>query len=101
MKSRIVRLAVRTFISATTIVSAISENLDARQQERTSVEPIIEEIPPATESIQPAGLPRSAETSAVEPQSGGPAQSSDQSAPLQFKIGDATITPVGFMDLTN
>src|SRR5215471_17062449 len=30
-----------------------------------------------------------------------PAQSADQSAPLLFKIGDATITPVGFMDLTN
>jgi len=30
-----------------------------------------------------------------------PAQSTDQSAPLLFKIGDATITPVGFVDLTN
>ena len=30
-----------------------------------------------------------------------PAESADQSSPLQLKIGDATITPVGFMDLTN
>ncbi len=30
-----------------------------------------------------------------------PSPSADQSAPLQFKIGDATITPIAFMDLTN
>src|SRR5580692_4033380 len=31
-----------------------------------------------------------------------PAQAAaDQPSPLQIKIGDATITPVGFMDLTN
>ncbi len=29
------------------------------------------------------------------------AQSTADTSPLQFKIGDATITPVGFMDLTN
>src|SRR3989442_8443808 len=29
------------------------------------------------------------------------AQTEAQSSPLQIKIGDATITPVGFMDLTN
>ncbi len=29
------------------------------------------------------------------------AQAADQSSPLQFKIGDATIAPIGFMDLTN
>jgi hypothetical protein len=30
-----------------------------------------------------------------------PQQPPDQSSPLQIKIGDATITPVAFMDLTN
>src|SRR5262249_53357114 len=30
-----------------------------------------------------------------------PAQTDAPSSPLQFKIGDATITPIGFMDLTN
>jgi hypothetical protein len=30
-----------------------------------------------------------------------PVQSQDPPPPLQFKIGDATITPIGFMDLTN
>ena len=30
-----------------------------------------------------------------------PAQAAEQSSPLQFKIGDASVTPVGFMDLTN
>src|SRR5260370_40131498 len=29
------------------------------------------------------------------------AQNESPSSPLQIKIGDATITPVGFMDLTN
>jgi hypothetical protein len=33
-----------------------------------------------------------------EPQANPPA---DQSSPLQIHIGDATITPVGFMDITN
>jgi hypothetical protein len=43
----------------------------------------------------------------AQPQQGPPAaattppQSADQSSPLQIKIGDATITPVAFMDLTN
>jgi hypothetical protein len=40
----------------------------------------------------PAAAP--AATPAAQPQA-------DQSSPLQFKIGDATIVPIGFMDLTN
>jgi hypothetical protein len=40
-------------------------------------------------------------TSAAPAPATTPAQSADQSSPLQLKIGDATITPVGFMDLTN
>src|SRR5215468_11191739 len=96
-KSRMVRLAIRTFILVITIVPGllISPRLEARQQPGTSVEPTIEEIPSSTAaSTQPA-------TTLAEPPPSATAQSSDQSSPLQFKIGDATITPVGFMDLTN
>lgn len=92
-----VRLAIRTFILVITIVPGllISPRLEARQQQGTSVEPTIEEIPSSTAaSTQPA-------TTLAEPPPSATAQSSDQSSPLQFKIGDATITPVGFMDLTN
>jgi hypothetical protein len=43
----------------------------------------------------PASAPKSAAPAAAAPQAEAP------SSPLQFRIGDATITPVGFMDLTN
>jgi hypothetical protein len=97
-----VRLVVRTFILVT-IVSAlfISGRLEARPQERTSLKPIIEEIPSSTTvSTQPPALPDSAATTGAESHPAS-TQSPDQSPPLQFKIGDATITPIGFMDLTN
>src|SRR5262249_137516 len=96
-KSRMVRLAIRTFIFVITIVPGllISPRLEARQQQGTSVEPTIEEIPSSTSaSTQPA-------TTLAEPPPSATAQSSDQSSPLQFKLGDATIPPIGFMDLTN
>src|SRR5215471_16015447 len=96
-KSRMVRLAIRTFILVITIVPGllISPRLEARQQQGTSVEPTIEEIPSSsiTASSPPAAV--------AEPLPSATPQSPDQSSPLQFKIGDATITPVGFMDLTN
>jgi hypothetical protein len=74
-----VRSIVRTFMLVA-IVSAIfiSRRLEAGPQATTAAEP------------QP-----------TEPQPAAPAQAADQSSPLQFRIGDATITPVGFMDLTN
>ncbi|HME98424.1 MAG TPA: hypothetical protein VKK06_01025 [Terriglobia bacterium] len=84
-----VRLAIRTFILVITIVPGllISPRLEARQQQGTSVEPTIEEIPSSTAaSTQPA-------TTLAEPPPSATAQSFDQSSPLQFKIGDATITP--------
>src|SRR6516162_8279578 len=38
---------------------------------------------------------------AAPPASPAPQPQADQSSPLQLKIGDATIVPIGFMDLTN
>jgi hypothetical protein len=43
----------------------------------------------------PAAAPKSAAPAAPAPQADAPA------SPLQIRIGDAAITPVGFMDLTN
>jgi hypothetical protein len=98
-----VKLAVRTFVFVITIVSglSISQRLEARPQE-TPAEPIIEEIASSAEASQPPEVvPHSPATAAGEPQKTEPAQPPDQSSSLQFKIGDATITPVAFMDLTN
>jgi hypothetical protein len=52
-----------------------------------STAPILPPLPPATTLGMPLPIPQAA---AAEPPS-----------PLQIKIGDAAITPVGFMDLTN
>ena len=53
-----------------------------------------EENPPVDTTPEPAPAP-----AAPKPQAQTPA--AVPSSPLQFSIGDATITPVGFMDLTN
>jgi len=100
-KLRMVRLAIRTFILVITIVSGllISPRLEARQQQGTSAEPITDELPSSTaESTQPAAVAGAAATTFAEPPPPATAQAPDQS-PLQFKIGEATITPVAFMDL--
>src|SRR5689334_10402079 len=54
-----------------------------------------------TEDNAPAGsaVPDPAPSPAAVPRQTPPA--AVPSSPLQFRIGDATITPVGFMDLTN
>jgi hypothetical protein len=98
-----VRFVVRAFVWATAIAALfISGRLEAHPQEQNLPEPIIEEIPSSTSvSPQPQALPGLATTTAAEPQPTAFAQSPVQSSPLQFRIGDATITPVGFMDLTN
>jgi hypothetical protein len=45
-------------------------------------------------------LPPSAPPPALPPSAGSSSQSDNAASPLQFHIGDATITPVGFMDFT-
>jgi len=45
-------------------------------------------------------LPPSAPLPALSPIAGNSAQSDNAASPLQIHIGDATITPVGFMDFT-
>src|SRR5208282_772999 len=45
-------------------------------------------------------LPPSAPPPALPPSAGNSAQSDNAASPLQIHIGDATITPVGFMDFT-
>ena len=63
----------------------------------------------ASENLQQPGASAAAlnapEPPASAPMSPPPAppgpQAEEPSSPLQIKIGDATITPVGFMDLTN
>jgi len=69
------------------------------------------ELPSAAAPSVPAAPAATAATTAPEaapiavrftPPSPAPAaQSGTETSPLQFKIGDATITPVAFMDLTN
>ena len=58
-----------------------------------------EENPPATAAPEPAPTPADPKPQAQA----AAAQTAAQvpSSPLQFRIGDATITPIGFMDLTN
>src|SRR4051794_11291063 len=52
--------------------------------------------------IPVAPLPAAALPNPVAlPQAGGAARPASEGSPLQIRIGDATITPVGFMDLTN
>ncbi|MGD0498003.1 MAG: hypothetical protein ABSC23_06155 [Bryobacteraceae bacterium] len=48
----------------------------------------------------PAADPPPADSAAAAPQAAPAAAAAPASSPLQFKIGDATIMPVGFMDLT-
>lgn len=51
-----------------------------------------DEAPPVPAAAAPAAAP---------PANPAPPPQADQSSPLQVKIGDSTITPVAFMDLTN
>jgi hypothetical protein len=58
----------------------------------------IGQVAGATPMVPPTPAPLPAPPAAAP----APAQAAaDQPSPLQIKIGDATITPVGFMDLTN
>src|SRR5262245_29671991 len=89
-KASMGRLFVRKLIL--TIVSAllISGRLEGRPQQETATEP------------DPTASARAADPQAAAPAPApAPAQAPDQTSPLQIKIGEATITPVGFMDLTN
>lgn len=61
-------------------------------------------------TLDPATRPLVASTTPIFPASPAPApiaiapaqtSSGDTSAPLQFKLGDTSITPVGFMDMTS
>jgi hypothetical protein len=59
----------------------------------------------ATETVAalnpPAGVPAAASPATVQPVSPAPQALNPSSNPLQIRIGDAFITPVGFMDVTN
>jgi hypothetical protein len=60
-----------------------------------STTPIIPPVPLPTSSPGPVFGPNSSSSSSAAPEPQG-----DASSPLQLKIGDAYITPVGFMDMT-
>jgi hypothetical protein len=60
--------------------------------EVASTTPILPPVPAASATTP---LPAHANTTAMAPAPG------DESSPLQLKIGDAYITPVGFMDMTS
>jgi hypothetical protein len=61
------------------------------------------------ENLHPSIGEVASTTAMVPPEPAAPAfapqkpepQAAEQSSPLQLKVGDATITPVGFMDITN
>lgn len=57
-------------------------------------------IPLGTAASLPASTGALAATPALAPQA-APQAATNETSPLQIKIGDATITPVGFMDITN
>ena len=59
----------------------------------------IGQVAGATPMVPPAPTP--APLPPVPAAIPAPAQAAADTSPLQIKIGDATITPVGFMDLTN
>jgi hypothetical protein len=87
MQQRLARSLVAVLI-VTAIVFIYSMPALAGQTQQASVG---EENPPAAATPEPAPAPKpQAQTPAAVP-----------SAPLQFRIGDATITPIGFMDATN
>ena len=118
LRTRIVLLPIM-------IVSAVFAPLtvQAREEKPVSMEAVMEElsalralveaqqkkIDELAAAIQPA---RTAPTATAPeaapiavrftpPRPAPAAQSGTETSPLQFKIGDATITPVAFMDLTN
>jgi hypothetical protein len=90
MQQRLARSLVAVLI-LTAIFFIYNVPAIAGQTQQARVE---EENPPTAATPEPVPAPADpkpqAQTAAPEP-----------SAPLQFKIGDATITPIGFMDLTN
>src|SRR5215469_14656308 len=90
MQQRLARSLVAVLI-LTAIFFIYNMPVFAGQTQQTSVE---EENPPAAATPEPAPAP-----AAPNPQAQTAAQV--PSSPLQFRIGDSTITPVGFMDLTN
>src|SRR5215471_21600198 len=51
--------------------------------------------------LPPAPIAAAATPSAIVPPAPLPAQQAEPASPLQIPIGDATITPVGFLDITN
>jgi hypothetical protein len=68
-----------------------------------SLAPIVPPIPAAARTVSPVSSPNfgSLPTSSSAATAPLPAPQADESSPLQLKIGDATITPVGFMDMTS
>jgi len=90
MQQRLARSLVAVLI-LTAIVFIYNVPAIAGQTQQASAG---EENPPADGTPEPAPAP-----AAPKPQAQTPA--AVPSSPLQFSIGDATITPVGFMDLTN
>ena len=78
---------------ATTVSASVSNPAAAKGiGQVASLTPI---LPPAP--IAAAPLP----TAVVPPPRPLPDPQGDQSSPLQIHLGDSTITPIGFMDLTN
>jgi hypothetical protein len=90
MQQRLARSLVAVLI-LTAIFFIYNMPVFAGQTQQAIVE---EENPPAAATPEPAPAP-----AAPNPQAQTAAQV--PSSPLQFRIGDSTITPVGFMDLTN
>src|SRR5262249_36157749 len=82
------RRIVWTFASFTAILTPLftGARLEAQAQHTP---PVVATTPGQATTCQPAPCP------------GATAQAPEPTSPLQIKIGDATITPVGFMDLTN
>ncbi len=68
------------------------------------VAPVVKEIgqiASATPMVPPTPAPAPVPFTPPAAQKEPAQAAADQTSPLQIKIGDATITPVGFMDLTN
>jgi hypothetical protein len=80
-----------------TIVFGSVQNARAGQSSETKGT-AVETVPAPTDTPPPAAPPAQVITSKSP---GTESAQSTESAPLQLKIGDATITPVAFMDLTN
>ncbi|HEV2199341.1 MAG TPA: hypothetical protein VGR73_05950 [Bryobacteraceae bacterium] len=88
------------------------QNGNGAQPAATATAPVTPPVTPGNSAYPELGqlasttamVPRAAALPAALPAplpQGGGAGAASESSPLQIKIGDATITPVGFMDITN